>query len=424
MVRHTTSTDSREPRPGVLDADGRTYTARRLYRGDAPRRIVPVLRRIWRDAFDGDTHRMLPRLLARDWAFLDPDRAGPVAGPDLVAGIGQTHWRGWTDPVRNHLHGPRAASGREWAYLIDDLDDHVLVFEASVHGQWRWHSRHPLQAAFDGLRSSATPIAGDAATADHVGHAWRPAIASRDGLHTAWHAEVCTGKHASGVVVARFDTDTLDEVIDVLDAFYRDRRPGSGLPVMSRTKRALTVRWFAGTGHEECLHVPPDGEGRYVLGPHVWPWILSGEDIPGQDPTALRGGTPPILEWVTAAGFAAALPDLADQPLPLVCAALAVLHPGRPAVIAAADAAAGHVWLPAPGHALMLTPQTRHPDAGGPGTVVLPRPLGGSWTTDPPVPVVTTAQVAWACRVIAKGHVRLEAALTEPPTEPPAHADP
>ncbi len=193
---------------------------------------------------------------------------------------------------------------------------------------------------------------------------------------------------------------------------------------MSRTTRALTVRWFAGTGHEECLHVLPDGQGRYMLGPHVWPWILSGEDIPGQDPTALRGGTPPILEWVTAAGFAAALPDLADQPLPLVCAALAVLHPGRPAVIAAADAAAGHVWLPAPGHALMLTPQTRHPDAGGPGTVVLPRPLGGSWTTDPPVPVVTTAQVAWACRVIAKGHVRLEAALTEPPTEPPAHADP
>src|SRR6266545_4150007 len=165
----------------------------------------------------------------------------------------------------------------------------------------------------------------------------------------------------------RFDTDTVDEVIDVLDACYRDRRPGSGLPVMSRTTRALTVRWFAGTGHEECLHVLPDGQGRYMLGPHVWPWILSGEDIPGQDPTALRGGTPPILEWVTAAGFAAALPDLADQPLPLVCAALAVLHPGRPAVIAPADAVAGHVWLPAPGHALMLTPQARHPDADGPG---------------------------------------------------------
>ncbi len=187
---------------GVLDADGRTYTARRLYRGDAPRRIVAVLRRIWRDVFDGDTHRMLPRLLARDWAFLDPDRAGPVAAPDLVAGIGKTHWRKGTYPVRNHLHARHAASGREWAYLIDDVDDHVLVFEASVHGQWRWHSRHPLQAAFDGLRSSTTPIAGDAATADHVGHAWRPAIASLDGLHTAWHAEVCTGEHARGVVVA------------------------------------------------------------------------------------------------------------------------------------------------------------------------------------------------------------------------------
>ncbi len=56
--------------------------------------------------------------------------------------------------------------------------------------------------------------------------------------------------------------------------------------------------------------------------------------------------------------------------------------------------------------------------------MVLPRPLGGSWTADPPVPVVTTAQVTSACRVIVKGHVRLEAALTDPPTQPPAHADP
>jgi hypothetical protein len=93
------------------------------------------------------------------------------------------------------------------------------------------------------------------------------------------------------VVVARFDTDTLDEVIDVLDLFYRDRRPGSGLPVMSRTGRQLTVRWFAGTGHDNYLHVLADVDGRYVLGPQIWPWILSGEEIPGHDPTCLRGGT-------------------------------------------------------------------------------------------------------------------------------------
>ncbi len=243
---------------GTIHPDRHSYTARRLYRGGAPERIVPVLRQIWRDVFDGDTDRMLQRLLAQDWEFLDPGCAGPVAGPDLVAGIGKMDWSGPPDREVGDLRNTRAAVGHAWAYLVDDVDDHLLVFEASVHGRWLWQSRHRLQAAFDGLRSSPAPIAGDAATAGHVGHAWRPAVVSLDGLHTAWPAEVCTGEHARGVVVARFDTDTLDEVIDVLDLFHRDRRPGSGLPVMSRTGRQLTVRWFAGTGHDNYLHVLAD----------------------------------------------------------------------------------------------------------------------------------------------------------------------
>src|SRR6266545_6088452 len=243
---------------GIPGPDGHTLTARLFKQGRVPERILPLLRRIWRDVFDGDTHRFTDRLLAQDWALLDPGCAGPVAGAFLVAGIGQMDWSGQPDRLRVDLHDPRAAIGHEWLYLIEGLDDTVLVFEASVHGRWLLHSRHPLQAAADGVIFGPVPIVGDLATAARVGHAWRRAVVSLDGLHTAWPAQICTGEHARGVVVARFDTDTLDEVIDVLDLFHRDRRPGSGLPVMSRTGRQLTVRWFAGTGHDNYLHVLAD----------------------------------------------------------------------------------------------------------------------------------------------------------------------
>src|SRR5262249_21929159 len=154
--------------------------------------------------------------LAQDWAFLDPDCAGPVAGPNLVAGIGKTDYSGPPDAEARDIHTAGAPLGLQWAYLVDEVDDHVLVFEATVHGRWAWHSRHLLQAATDGLVSGPAPLVGDSVTAAAVGHAWRPAIVSLDGLHTAWHAEVCTGEQARGVVVTRFDPDTLDEVIDIL----------------------------------------------------------------------------------------------------------------------------------------------------------------------------------------------------------------
>ena len=212
---------------GAVHDDGRTYTARRLYRGGDPVSVLPVLRRIWREVFDGDTYLMLDRLLAQDWAEFDPGCAGPVAGCDLVAGIGRMDWRE-PDDETSDVHAARAAVGHEWAYLVDERDDTVAVFEASVHGHWLWHSRRPLQAAVDGLRPTGMPLAGDRTTATDTGHVWRPAVVSLDGLHTAWRADICAGEQARGVVVARFDTDTLDEVIDVLDLFYRDRRPGPG----------------------------------------------------------------------------------------------------------------------------------------------------------------------------------------------------
>ncbi len=398
----------------IPGADGHTLSARPLKQGRVPQRMLPVLRRIWREVFDGDTCRFTDRLLAQDWACLDCDCAGPVAAAFLVAGIGQMDCSGRPDPPRVDLHDPRAAAGHDWLYVIEGLDDTVLVFEAgsSVHGRWLLHSRHRLQAAADGLVSGPAPIVGDPATAAHVGHAWRRAVVSLDGLPTAWPAQICTGEHARGVVVARFDTDTLGDVIDVCDRFHRDRRPGSALPRLHRDGPVLTVTRYADTGHAQTSWIHADPPGCFVLGPDVWPWILSQEMVPGHDPTTLRG-IPPILQWTSPDGFATAHPDLAAQPLPLICAALALVHPGRPAVIAAADPDAGYVWLPAPGHALML-PTRPHPQPTNTQAVTLPRPLGGSWTTDPPVPVVTAVQVLAGCDLIRHRHVRLEQALTEP----------
>ena len=71
---------------GAPTGGGHTATARRLARGRVPRRMLPVLRRIWRDVFDGDTGRFTDRLLAQDWALLDP--TAPARSP------GHSWWRG------------------------------------------------------------------------------------------------------------------------------------------------------------------------------------------------------------------------------------------------------------------------------------------------------------------------------------------
>ncbi len=51
--------------------------------------------------------------------------------------------------------------------------------------------------------------------------------------------------------------------------------------------------------------------------------------------------------------------------------------------------------------------------------MLLPRPLGGSCSTDSLVPVVAAALVAQVCTHIAKGHIRLDAALTGPAADQP-----
>jgi hypothetical protein len=82
---------------GIPGPDGHTLTARLLKQGRAPERMLPLLRRIWRDVFDGDTHRFTDRLLAQDWTLLDP--TAPARSPQRSWSPGSARWTGAANPT-------------------------------------------------------------------------------------------------------------------------------------------------------------------------------------------------------------------------------------------------------------------------------------------------------------------------------------
>jgi hypothetical protein len=377
---------------GTRTPAGYGDTVVRVAAGGDPDRMLPALRMIWRWTFDGDTAAFTERLLRHNWAILDVTTTIAAAGGGNVEpGIGTAARDG--HPVqRAHTADPYGTQ-TAWLYVIDTLDEQILVFCAAAQNWWATHRRHRLHADLDGTYSSPLPVLGDAATADEVGHDWRPATVSLDGLHTAWTAEICTTEHARGVIVVRFDHDTLAEAIDVLETFYADRLPGSGLPRHSLDGDVLVTTWYAGTPHTQSQVTYADRHGRFIIGPHVWPWIVTDNHRRSAG-VLLRNGVAPIREWVSPAGFFACHPHLGRYTLPQVCAALADLAGARGVAVIEPVGGGGHVWLVAPSHALMITPVARNDTAG---TVLLPRPLGGSWTADDPVPVLTAGQVAQAC---------------------------
>jgi hypothetical protein len=358
-----------------------------------PDQLLPTLRRIWRWTFDADTIAFAEGLLRHDWVTLDVAASVPPGGGSVEPGIG-TPATTFDDLLGGWLRtaDPRM-TGTAWLYVLDILDEQVLVFAATADGQWAAHSRHRLHADLDGTICGPLPVTGDPATADLVGHHWRPATVSLDGLHTAWTVQICAGEHTRGVIVVRFDHDTLAEAIDVLETFYADRLPGSGLPRHSLDGDVLVTTWYTGTPHAQTQITYADRHGRFILGPNVWPWTVTGEHTPASS-GALRNGVAPIREWVSPAGFFACHPRLGRYTLPQVCAAIADLAGARGVAVIEPVGGGGHVWLVAPGHAIMIIPVSRDDTAG---TVVLPRPLGGSWTVDQPVPVLTAGQVADAC---------------------------
>lgn len=358
-----------------------------------PDRMLPTLRTIWRWTFDGDTTTFAEHLLRHDWAHLDPLTYTITDSGPATAGVGV-----YADPpagTANRGDARPGTTGTGWLYVIDTFDEHVVVFSATTLGMWAPHSRHRLHADADGCYSRPLPPHGDAVTADHVGHRWRPARVSVDGLATAWPADVCTGEHARGVVVVRIDHDTLAQAIDDLHEFYRLRIPGSGLPSHRLDGDLLVTTWFAGTPHAQADHTYADRDGRFILGPHIWPWIVSyGDTALDEQQMRLRNGTGRLRDWVSAAGFFASNPELAGYTLPQVCAAVTALAGDRGVAVIEPDRGGDCVWLVAPSYALLITPADWDHIAH---TVRLPRPLAGSWTADTPVPVLTVRQVAAAC---------------------------
>jgi len=103
---------------------------------------------------------------------------------------------------------------------------------------------------------------------------------------------------------------------------------------------------------------------------------------------------PTIRQWLTPARFAAAVPDLAEFPLPAISHALAMLRGTAVPVLDAPHAQGGPdtIYLVTPSHVLLVSAQVEavgDDDPHGGRYVRLPAPLGGS-AVGVPVPVVDT----------------------------------
>jgi hypothetical protein len=386
---------------GQLHEDGYTVNAVSITDLSGPEHVLPVLRSMF-EAAVGDMRLMTDQVMTYGWISLDAVNQPAEAAP-ASPGMPRT---------RFGLYEPGVPPGVEWLYVLGG-DPTVLVFEATVHGNWAWHSRHWLPAPTDAPLPSGLGIAGDLATG-HGDHAWEPATIGLAGLHTAWQAEICSTEWARGVIVARLDREVLRDVIDVTAQWHEGRLPGSGLPVLALAEHVLIVLWFDGSGHEQTqqimpgVQLRPDAAGdemarrilpnldvHYVIGQHVLPWVLPAEERPGYRRNELRNGVPPIREWVTEAGVHAAYPHLRGYPLALIAAALTDLADGGPAALASYDHPY-QVCLVAGGYALVVTPT----GWSGRSHVTLPRPLGGTWTDDPLVPVFSPWQVATRCGIL------------------------
>ena len=99
---------------------------------------------------------------------------------------------------------------------------------------------------------------------------------------------------------------------------------------------------------------------------------------------------PTIRRWLTPAGFAAAVPELAAYPLPAVSHALALLRTTAVPVLDAPQPDGGPaVYVVAPSHVLLVDTVAVEDDPHAGRHARLPAPLGGS-AVGVPVPVVDT----------------------------------
>jgi hypothetical protein len=257
---------------GVITTDG-TFTARYLHWSDRPATAVADLRAIWSTTFDRDTAATAQALLGHDWSSLCPSctHRPPPAATVKVDGVGHalTH----NLPVARGQAATAERTGYlEWLYLLDEASQQVVVYEATIHDRWLLHSRHPLDPDRD-----PTVLGCGGHTAD--GHRWVPARVAlplpgdvADGFPSiGYEAEVCTGVHPDGFVIARFSDAVADRIAADTSAIITPPPRVTPLPVLRRDGGEFDMVWRVWRG-PSIQRVTRDSDGRLLIGAHLLRW--------------------------------------------------------------------------------------------------------------------------------------------------------
>jgi hypothetical protein len=244
---------------------GSTYTARWLHWGGHPDRLIPVLRQIWRDTFATDTAALVAALLARDWSTLDPQPRSDAFPSLVVAGIGHETRGGSSGVRRGHL-ADAVNADLEWLYLVAAATDIVVVYEATRHGRWLRHSRHPLDP------DSAGRVIGCGGYASR-GHRWTAAQVRIPGYPAVLPAEVCTMPHPAGLISIRFTDATADAIAARTAPSDASTRPA--MPQLQRVGTEFDVIWPDGRP-DQPQRLRRDEDGYLLLNSHLplWHWQL------------------------------------------------------------------------------------------------------------------------------------------------------
>ena len=245
---------------------GGTYSARWLSWGDAPHHLIPVLRSIRDFACARATEVLVGELLAHDWASLTPSALhGRRDAMIPVSGIG------YAVPD----HGVRHHGGRvtehvdpdlDWLYLIDIDTDTVVVYEATRHSQWLWHSRHPFDL------DATDPVLGCGGYVTN-GHQWRPTLLRVPGDDTDFSAEVCTGTHLGNATAVRITEATADAIARHLDDTQGSTAPA---PYPRRAGAEFDLVWSVSEHPWQPTRIPRDSDGWLLLTGPLWLWHLTG----------------------------------------------------------------------------------------------------------------------------------------------------
>jgi hypothetical protein len=236
---------------------GHRYTARYLDWGIEPDMMLRVLRLIWTDTFARDTVGMLNALLANDWTALGTTSA-PYHGDEPVPGVGLRQPTGLglrhgavTDDVDGWL---------EWMYLIDARIDDVAAYEATCHGRWLLHSRHPLHPP-----AVPQPTATDGEYSP-LAHRWTPATITLPDNAGTFTADICVAHHPRSMTVARISDDVATAIV------HAGTTIASSGATLHQNGSAFDLSWPSGAPLQAPIRLPRDEDGLLVVATPWWPW--------------------------------------------------------------------------------------------------------------------------------------------------------